>query len=100
MESLVSPRQPAILLVSDDARIGTSLRREVEQAGRMVVEAKGQGKALEEVHRAQPAAVVLDLDLAPQGGWKIADSLLQEAECPAMILLTGNREQFDLSTAI
>ncbi len=69
--------KPVILLVSDDVRVGESLLRAVEQAGRMVVKAKGLEKALEEVHRAQPA----------------------EAGCPPVILLTGRRGQFGPSTA-
>ena len=44
--------------------------------------------------------MLLDLDLPSQGAWEIADSLLQEAGCPPLILLTGRRDQFDVSTAI
>jgi FixJ family two-component response regulator len=48
----------------------------------------------------QPVAVVLDLDLPSDGAWEIADGLLQEAGCPPVVLLTGRRDQFDVSTAI
>ena len=98
-----SPPQAArqvILLVSDDTAMGENLRRAVDRVGRSVVQAGGLGEALEEVRAADPAAVVLDLDLPGQGAWEIADGLLQEAGCPPLILLTGRREQFDVSTAI
>ena len=89
-----------ILLISDDAVVAENLRRAAEQAGRSVVRAAGLGEALRTAHMVQPVAVVLDLDLPSQGAWEIADSLLQEAGCPPLILLTGRRDQFDVSTAI
>jgi DNA-binding response OmpR family regulator len=92
--------RPVILLVSDDTAVAENLRRAAGQAGRSVMQAAGLGEALREVHAAHPAAVVLDLDLPGQGAWEIADGLLQETGCPPLILLTGRRDQFDVSTAI
>ena len=89
-----------ILLISDDAVVAENLRRAAEQTGRSVVRAAGLGETLQTAHMMQPVAVVLDLDLPSHGAWEIADSLLQEAGCPPLILLTGRREQFDVSTAI
>ena len=89
-----------ILLISDDAVVAENLRRTAEQTGRSVVRAAGLGEALRTAHVIQPVAVVLDLDLPSHGAWEIADSLLQEAGCPPVILLTERRDQFDVSTAI
>ena len=89
-----------ILLISDDAVVAENLRRAAEETGRSVVRAAGLGETLQTAHMMQPVAVVLDLDLPSHGAWEIADSLLQEAGCPPLILLTGRREQFDVSTAI
>ena len=92
--------KPAILLVSSDTALGENLRRAAELAGRSMVRAAGLSETLRTAHMIQPVAVVLDLDLPSQGAWEIADGLLQEAGCPPLILLTGRRDQFDVSTAI
>jgi DNA-binding response OmpR family regulator len=92
--------KPSILLVSNDAALGENLRRAAEQTGRSVVRAAGLEETLRTARMMQPVAVVLDLDLPSQGAWEVADSLLQRADCPPLILLTGRREQFDVSTAI
>jgi DNA-binding response OmpR family regulator len=92
--------KPAILLVSNDTILGENLRRAAEQTGRSVVRAAGLDETLRTARMMQPVAVVLDLDLPLQRAWGIADNLLQEARCPPVILLTGRREQFDVSTAI
>ena len=92
--------KPAILFVSDDAALAEKLRGATEGRERLVVLASGLAQALEAVRSVQLAAVLLDLDLPSQGAWEIADDLLQEAGCPPLILLTGRRDQFDVSTAI
>ena len=89
-----------ILLISEDAVVAESLRRAAEVAGRSVVRAAGLGETLRTAHMMQPVAVVLDLDLPSDGAWEIADGLLRAASCPPVVLLTGRREQFDVSTAI
>jgi CheY-like chemotaxis protein len=92
--------KPAILLVSNDTSFCENLRREADRTGRQVVPANGLTEAVQAVRSAQLAAVLLDLDLPSQGAWEIADDLLEEAGCPPVILLTGRRDQFDVSTAI
>jgi DNA-binding response OmpR family regulator len=92
--------KPAILLVSNDTALGEHLRREADRTGRPVVQADGLVEVVQAVRSAQLAAVLLDLDLPSQGAWEIADDLLQKAGCPPVILLTGRRDQFDVSTAI
>ena len=89
-----------ILLVSEDAVAAESLRRAAEAAGRAVVRAAGLGETLRTAYMMQPVAVVLDLDLPSDGAWEIADGLLQQTGCPPLVLLTGRRDQFDVSTAI
>jgi CheY-like chemotaxis protein len=97
--SAPGPKQ-LILLISDDAVVAEQLRRVAEQAGRSVVRAAGTGEALRMAHMIQPVVVVLDLDLPAEGAWEIADALLQEGGCPPLVLLTGRRDQFDVSRAI
>lgn len=94
-----APKQ-VILLVSDDAVVGENLRHAAEDTGRSVVRAGGLTETLRTAHMIQPVAVVLDLDLPSQGAWEIVDRLLRETECPPLILLTGRREQFDISAAL
>ena len=93
-------QKQVILLISKDAVVAENLRRAAKQTGRSVVRATGWSETLRTAHMMQPVAVVLDLDLPSHGAWEIADSLLQEAGCPPLILLTGRRDQFDVSTAI
>ena len=92
------PKQ-LILLISDDAVVAEKLRLGAEQTGRSVVRTAGLDETLRTAHMIQPDAVVLDLDLPSRGAWDIADKLLQEAGCPPLVLLTGRRYQFDVSTA-
>jgi CheY-like chemotaxis protein len=93
------PKQ-LILLISEDAVVADKLRRAAEETGRSVVRADGLDETLRTAHMIQPVAVVLDLDLPSLGAWEIADRLLQEADCPPVVLVTGQRDQFDVSTAI
>jgi DNA-binding NtrC family response regulator len=99
-----SPPRPApkaaILLVSEDNVLGESLRCAAGEVGRLVLRAAGLSEALGAVQSGQLAAVLLDLDLPSEAAWVVADGLLQEPDCPPLILLTGRRDQFDMSTAI
>ena len=99
------PRPPdaekrGILLISDDACLGESLRCAAAPSGRTVVRVDGLADALQNMCAGHPVAVLLDLDLPFQGAWEAADCLLQEQSCPPLILLTARSDQFDLSTAI
>jgi len=47
-----------------------------------------------------PALVLLDLDLPDQTAWEIADALLQQQNCPAVVLLSSRCDRFDVNTAI
>src|SRR5260221_171380 len=48
----------------------------------------------------QPLAVLLDWDSPPQAAWDAADSLLQDANSPPLLLLTSRSDQVDFKTAI
>jgi DNA-binding response OmpR family regulator len=48
----------------------------------------------------KPEVVLLDLDLHEELAWVAADALLQEENCPPLILLTSNGERADFDTAI
>jgi DNA-binding NtrC family response regulator len=91
---------PALLVISTDIELREKLRQAASDQGRSVVAADGAEEALRVVRSARIAAVLLDLDLPSQGAWPIADGLLREEGCPPLILLTGRREEFDMSTAI
>jgi DNA-binding response OmpR family regulator len=99
------PRPPnakegGILLISDDASLGESLRCAAARTGRTVVQVDTVADALQKMCAGQPSAVLLDLDLPSQGAWEVADCLLQEQSCPPLILLTARSDQFDVRTAI
>jgi CheY-like chemotaxis protein len=93
-------RKGGILLVSDDASLGESLCRAAERTRRAVVRVDKMIDALQRVRSGQPAVILLDLDLPSQAAWEAADCLLQEQDCPPLILLTAHGDQYDLSTAI
>jgi len=89
-----------IVLISNDERLHRDLRCAANQTGRMVVRVATPAGAVPVVRVLKPSAVLLDLDLPEEAAWNTGDSLLQEAICPPVILLTGPSEQFDLKTAI
>lgn len=99
-DSLPPAPKPGLLLISDDKAAGENLRCAAARLGRSVVQTDRLSEALRQVQTDWPVAVVLDLDLPEEKAWGIAEGLLQEPGCPPLILLTGRREQFDVSTAI
>ncbi len=92
--------EAGILLVSDDANLGEGLRRAAGRMRRLVVRVDKTIDALDGVRSGRSAVVLLDLDLPFQAAWDVADRLLEEQNCPPLILLTAHSNQFDLSTAI
>ena len=92
--------EAAILLVSDDAELGESLRRAAGRMRRLVVRVDKTADALQRVRSGRPAVVLLDLDLPSQAAWEVADRLLEEQNCPPLILLTAHSDQFNVSTAV
>ena len=90
----------ALLVVSKDTDLCEKLRQVAVDGGRLLVVAAASTEALAVVRSARTGAVLLDLDMPAQEAWQVADGLLQEADCPPMILLTARREQFDMGSAI
>ena len=89
-----------ILLISDDTRFHGTLRSFANTLGLMVVRAERKAGAVAILHATKPAAVLLDLDLPGEAAWEVADLLLNEPDCPAVVLLTSRTAQFDTETAI
>ena len=89
-----------ILLISEDRELHENLRCLANALGYLVVRAKGAVGSVAILQATRPAAVLLDLDLPGQAAWETAEALLQYQHCPAVILLTGRTEQFDVRTAI
>jgi CheY-like chemotaxis protein len=66
---------PLVLLVDDERAIRTICRFNLEGDGIAVVEAQGGVEALEQVRRAQPSLVLLDVMMPGIDGWKVASEL-------------------------
>jgi CheY-like chemotaxis protein len=94
------PKKRTILLISCDTSFHQNLRCAANMVGRIVVRVDGATDVSRIVYALRPAVVLLDLDLPAGAGWGTADSLLQQENCPPVILLTASSEQFDMRTAI
>ena len=93
------PRSRPLLLISDDAAFAEVLRRAGEPSERAILQAREFGDALRQMEVMRPAAILLDLDLASNAAWEIADRLLQEAACPPLLFVTGRTGDLDLGPA-
>ncbi|HZR20258.1 MAG TPA: response regulator [Verrucomicrobiae bacterium] len=89
-----------ILLVSNDTVLHENLRSVANEAGLMVVKADPAAGTVEVLQVVRPSAVLLDLDLPDEAAWKTADTLLNEPDCPAVILVTGRTGHFAMEGAI
>jgi ActR/RegA family two-component response regulator len=101
--SKVKPRSPepgTILLLSEDTELHHTLRALGRERSLIVIRAAGGASAIEVMQVLRPAAILLDLDLSRDAAWNTADALLAQSNCPLLILLTGQGDQFDLRTAI
>jgi CheY-like chemotaxis protein len=88
-----------LLLISDDAMLGKTLRDTAEQMGLLLAQSTASGAAPWQLRALRPGAVLLDLDLPSETAWDTADRLLELEICPPLILVTARREQFDARTA-
>lgn len=95
-----SPPKGLILLISQDTHLHNRLRGLANTAGTLVVRLDAILGVVPAMRAISPAIVLLDLDLPNQAGWDIADAMLQEQNCPPVILLSSCCEQFDVNTAI
>ena len=97
---LAKPPEPnTILLISDDSRLHQALRALANEHGRMVVRVRGLAGTVDVIHVLRPAVILLDLDLPDQLPWQAGDAMLDQKQCPPLLLLTSKREPFDLRTA-
>ena len=99
-DGLAGPETKTILLVSQDAQLHEELRRLANALGRIVVRLSVPAGAVPVLHAIAPAAVLLDLDLPQEASWRTAELLLQQPDCPPLILLTARNDKFDHRTAI
>ena len=95
----ISPSKGLILLISQDTHLHNRLRGLANTAGMLVVRLDAMQGVVPAMRAISPAIVLLDLDLPNQVAWDIADAMLQQQNCPPVILLSSCCEQFDVSTA-
>ena len=89
-----------ILLISNDRGLHEDLRSLANEAGLMVVKWDRAVGTTEVLRVVRPSAVLLDLDLPDKAAWYSADLLLNEPDCPAVILLTGRTGHLAMQSAI
>jgi len=89
-----------ILLLSNDNRLHENLRSLANVIGLFVIKAEHASGIVAILQATRPVAVVLDLDLPDEAAWETGDLLLNEPDCPAVILISGRTPQFDMRTAI
>lgn len=86
--------KPHIVIVDDEQRIRTMLRRYLTDEGFSVAEA-GDGAALREIFDRQPAdLVLLDLMMPGEDGLSVARYIRQRSKTP-IIMLTGKGDVID-----
>jgi DNA-binding response OmpR family regulator len=66
---------PLVLLVDDEPAIRTICRVNLEGDGFSVLEASDGAEGIEEVRRAQPSLVLLDVMMPGVDGWSVAEEL-------------------------
>lgn len=71
---------PLVLLVDDERSIRTICRVNLEGDGLAVNEAEDGAEALEEVKRARPSLVLLDVMMPGVDGWSVAEQLAADDE--------------------
>jgi two-component system KDP operon response regulator KdpE len=81
-----APAKTTVLVIDDEVQIQKLLRITLESAGFDVVEADTGRIGLEEVARAQPDAIVLDLGLPDMGGLEVLKQLREWSKLPVLVL--------------
>ena len=94
------PQQRRLLVLSDDEEFWQSLSAAARNGGRKLVRQHAAAGTARILRLVKPAAVLVDLDLSSAAAWDAADSLLQDATCPPLLLLTSRSDQVDFKTAI
>jgi CheY-like chemotaxis protein len=93
-------RECTLLLVSHDLVFGQNLRSVAELNGRRIVRVEEAGETFRTLRATRPEAILVDLDLPADAGWSTAERLLEENNCPPVLLFTGRTTRFDLGIAI
>jgi len=93
-------KQPSLLVVSEDEKFWRNFSAAASQAGRKLVRKRSTADAPRTVRLLRPAAILLDLDIPSAAAWDVADSLLQDENCPLLLLLTSRSEHVGFNTAI
>jgi len=91
-------RRPLLLLTEDEA-LCWNLLIAASQVGRKLVRGH-PANGPQTLRIVKPVLVLLDLDLPEEAAWETADVLLEDEECPPLILLTSRGKQSDFDTAI
>lgn len=94
------PQQRLLLVLSDDEKLWRSLLTAASNGGQKLLREHPAADTPRILRLVKPAVVLLDLDLPSAAAWDTADSLLQDAACPPLLLLTSRRDQVDFKTAI
>ena len=81
---------PLVLVVEDDLPLARLMEALLESAGYRVRRAGDGQSALETIHAARPALVLLDLTLPKLDGWGVLERLRPDEQAPPVILLTGD----------
>ena len=93
------PQQRRLLVLSDDEEFWQGLLTAASDGGQKLLREHASAGA-PGILLAKPAVVLLDLDSPSAAAWDAADSLLQDATCPPLLLLTSRSDQDDFKTAI
>jgi DNA-binding response OmpR family regulator len=88
------------LLLSEDEVFCWKLLVAASQVERRLVRGHPTADAPQALRIVNPEVVLLDLDLYEEMAWAAADALLQDGNCPPVILLTSHGKQSDFDTAI
>lgn len=89
-----------LLLLSEDEVFCWKLLVAASQVGRRLVRGHSTADGPQMLRIVKPEVVLLDLDLHEELAWLAADALLQDENCPPLILLTSHGKQADFDTAI
>ncbi len=82
-------KKPVALIVDDNWLTLTLVRRELENRGFAVVEAKSRADAVRGYERHQPAVVTLDLDRVDGRGQEIAEAIVAAAPKANIVAITS-----------
>ena len=96
---VVRQRGP-LLLLSEDEVLCWRLLVAASKAGRRLVRGHPAADARQTLRIVKPELVLLDLDLPDEAAWEAADALLQDEDCPPVMLLTSRGKQSDFDTAV